>query len=423
VWGVLYRTPTRAPRGWPAGRIRRALVAILWGALAVGFTAGAIGQYATMHVNMNGAWLAGLLQAAPLLLAARRPLLSWRLMLVGLVIAVPMLATRSAFWPWPVTGWLAMVFVLFQLRLCHDRRTAVGAGTVTALVAIVPAVVIDAMNPLFGIILCLIMAASIGLADLVSGARAAEASLAEQTALRRADLARQAVLEERARIARELHDVVAHHMSVIALQAGAAPYKIEDLSPAARRTFEVILGSAREALAETRRVVGLLREEDQAAERLPQPGLASLDGLVDAAGQAGLRVGSAVVGVPRPVPAGLDLSAYRIVQEALSNAARYAPGSRVQVTIRYATGALVVSVADEGPGLASAPSRGGGHGGGHGLVGMRERAAMLGGRLSAGPRSGGGFEVRAELPYEPAPAGGEPTEGEPTEGEPAGAGR
>jgi signal transduction histidine kinase len=424
LWAALYRTPTLAPRGRPAGRIRRVLVAVLWGALAVGFTAGAIGQYGTMHVNLDAAWLAGLLQAAPLLLAARRPLLSWRVMVLGLAVAVPMMVSEARFWPWPVTGWLAMVFVLFQVRLGHDRRTAVGAAAATALVAVLPAVIVDRMGPLFGVILCLTMVASIGLADLVSTRRAAEASLAEQTALRRADLARQAVLEERARIARELHDVVAHHMSVIALQAGAAPYKIEDLSPAARRTFEVILGSAREALAETRRVVGLLREQDEAAERLPQPGLASLDTLLDAARQAGLQVESAVIGVPRPVAAGLDLSAYRIVQEALSNATRYAPGSQVRVTIRYAARLLSVGVTDDGPGPGAAPSPG--PGGGHGLVGMRERVAMLGGRLSAGPGTGGGFEVLAELPYESSDArssGGEASGGDAASAEPAEAGR
>lgn len=232
--------------------------------------------------------------------------------------------------------------------------------------------------------------------DAVGGRYAAEASLAEQTELRRRDLARQAVLEERARIARELHDVVAHHMSVVALQAEAAPYKIADLPPAAQGTFEVIRDAAREALAETRRVVGLLREDTDSPERLPQPGLARLDGLLDGARQAGITVDSALVGMPRPIAAGVDLSAYRIVQEALSNATRYARGSHVGVEIRYGADRLTVAVTNDGGAATPAASH---TDGGHGLVGMRERVAMLGGTLSAGPREEGGFAVVAELPY------------------------
>jgi len=159
------------------------------------------------------------------------------------------------------------------------------------------------------------------------------------------------------------------------------------------------MGAAREALGETRRVVGLLRNGDELPERVPQPGLARLDDLVEAARQSGLSVEPLVVGVPRPLAVGVDLSAYRIVQEAMSNAARYAPGSRIRVAVRYGGQRLQVSVTDDGsdaPGAVQA-------GGGHGLVGMRERVAMLGGTLSAGPGEGGGFEVVADLPYGDAP--------------------
>jgi len=192
-----------------------------------------------------------------------------------------------------------------------------------------------------------------------------------------------------------LHDVVAHHMSVVALQAEAAPYKIDGLPPTALRSFEVIRDSARQALSETRRLVGLLREEDEAAERSPQPSLERLDELLEAARQAGLTVESQIIGVPEPIDAGVDVSAYRIVQEALSNAARYAPGARTRVEVRYGPASLLVQVVDDGAaeGVPSEP------GGGHGLVGMRERVAMVGGTLSTGPREGGGFTVTAELPY------------------------
>ena len=145
------------------------------------------------------------------------------------------------------------------------------------------------------------------------------------------------------------------------------------------------------------RVVGLLRADEESAERQPQPGLDRLDGMVEGARRAGLTVDAAVVGVPRPIAAGVDLSAYRIVQEALSNAARHAPGSRVRVEVRYGADRLSVVVADDGSGTATAaPSEADS---GHGLVGMRERVTMLGGALSVGQREDGGFAVMAELPY------------------------
>jgi signal transduction histidine kinase len=200
-------------------------------------------------------------------------------------------------------------------------------------------------------------------------------------------------------------------MSLIAIQAEAAPQKIPDLPPEARQTLELIRGAAREALAETRRVVGLLRDAGEDAERAPQPGLAQLDELVDGARRSGLVVAPAVVGVPRPLAPGVDLSAYRIVQEALSNASRYAPGASVSVELRYGDDGLRVVVLDDGASRPSVPAagRGGpptgagdgglGPSGGNGLVGMRERVAMLGGTLTVGPRGEGGFAVVAELPY------------------------
>jgi signal transduction histidine kinase len=295
-----------------------------------------------------------------------------------------------------VTTWLAMIVVLFLVGVGYERQTAIGAGLITALGVVLPAVVIAGMRFWFALILWGIIAIVLVFADALSGRYAAEASLAEQAALRQRDLARQAVLEERSRIARELHDVVAHHMSVIALQSEAAPYKIQDLPPAGRQTFAVIRDAAREALAETRRVVGLLRQDDEGApERLPRPGLDRLDELVERAQHAGLNVESRVIGIPRPLSAGADLSAYRIVQEALSNAARYAPGSSVRVRTRYGEEQLFVSVIDDGAAdpVVSEP------GGGHGLIGMHERVTMLGGALSAGPTESAGFAVAAELPY------------------------
>ncbi len=394
------RAPATAPRGWrwtPALHWRVA-GAVVWAALSIGFTAGAIGQMVSSSMDNNAATVAavlGLAQAAPLILAPRWPLGAWRIMASGMLAGALLLSGKHLFWPWPVTTWLAMMVVLFLICVGYERATALGAGLITALAVVLPAVPIDGMRLWFALILWGIIAVVLLFADALSGRYAAEASLAEQTALRQRDLARQAVLEERARIARELHDVVAHHMSVIALQSEAAPYKITDLPPAARLTFEVIRDAARDALAETRRVVGLLRQDSDTPERLPQPGLERLEELVEGARHTGLFVESRVVGVPRVISAGVDLSAYRIVQEALSNAARYAPGSTVSVLVRYGADQLVVSVTDDGAETDTTLEPGGGHG----LVGMRERVTMLGGTLTTGPGEHGGFSVGAELPY------------------------
>jgi signal transduction histidine kinase len=384
---------------WPwFGRPGWRRLAGLWlcAALAMGMTAEAVAQLIVdRKVSPGLAIIVGLLQGGPLLLAVRWPLTAWRLAVVGLILNMVALAQSQPVWPWSVGGWIALMFLLLQVALTYHRRTVVAVGVLTGLVAVVPASFVDGTQLWLALILVVTLAVPLLLGDAIRGRRALETQLAEQTELRRHDLARQAVLEERGRIARELHDVVAHHMSMIAIQAEAAPLKIPNLPPEAARTLSAIRGAAREALAETRRVVGLLREEGEEAERVPQPGLARLDELVAGAVSAGLSVESTVVGVPRPLPAGVDLSAYRIVQEALSNAARYAPGARVRVEVRYAPEQLALSIVDDGGTEPRSPDGDGGHG----IVGMRERVAMLGGSLSARPCEAGGFAVEASLPY------------------------
>jgi signal transduction histidine kinase len=212
-----------------------------------------------------------------------------------------------------------------------------------------------------------------------------------------------ALLQERQRIARELHDVVAHHMSVIAIQAEAAPYKVENPPPELVESFAEIRGSALSGLSELRRVLGVLRSET--AQTAPQPGLEDLPSLVESARTGGVTVTSSAAGTPRPIPEGVNLSAYRIVQEALSNAMRHAPGSAVQVKLFYGEAALIVEIRNNGlplDGQAAGPDQAGrsrfGHGSGHGIIGMRERATMLGGNLQAGPTGKGEFLVTAALP-------------------------
>jgi signal transduction histidine kinase len=212
-----------------------------------------------------------------------------------------------------------------------------------------------------------------------------------------------ALLEERQRIARELHDVVAHHMSVIAIQAEAAPYKTADPPPELVESFGEIRASALAGLGELRRVLGVLRTGVPGTA--PQPGLADLDALVDSARNGGVSVTVACDGEPVALPEGVDLSAYRIVQEALSNAMRHAPGSQVRVEVAYRGDVLGLEVRNDAVAsvLVGSGARDVG-GGGHGLVGMRERAAMLGGSLEAGPTEDGGFLVSAVLPVGPPPS-------------------
>jgi len=218
-----------------------------------------------------------------------------------------------------------------------------------------------------------------------------------------------ALLEERQRIARELHDVVAHHMSVIAIQAEAGPYKADNPPPELVESFGEIRASALSGLSELRRVLGVLRSER--TEIAPQPGLEDLPGLLESARAGGVTVTTDVTGAPRRLPEGVDLSAYRIVQEALSNAMRHAPGSTVQVRLYYGEAVLVIEVRNNGaPGNGQAPPDlqqrwAGLGGGGHGIIGMRERATMLGGHLEAGPTANDEFLVTAALPL----GGGEET--------------
>ena len=209
---------------------------------------------------------------------------------------------------------------------------------------------------------------------------------------------REAVAAERAAIARELHDVVAHHMSVMVVQAGAARAVSASDPAAAAEALRQIEASGRTGLVEMRRLLEVLKAEENGDGRAPQPGLARLDELLDAMRGSGLPVEAVVEGARRPLPPGVDLSAYRIVQEALTNALRHAGGASARVVVRYEPDALELEIADDGPGPPGDPEASGGHG----LIGMRERVQLFGGELEAGPLPGGGFLVRARLPSEPA---------------------
>jgi signal transduction histidine kinase len=204
--------------------------------------------------------------------------------------------------------------------------------------------------------------------------------------------ARTAVMVERGRIARELHDVVAHNVSMMVVQAGAATRVLDGEHAAVRSALEVIASTGRETVDEMRALLGMLRSDDGADGLTPQPGLADLDRLARGVREAGLPVTVRIEGEQRALPLALELSAFRIVQEALTNALKHAGPANARVTVRYQEGAVELEVADSGSGPAGV------QGTGHGLVGMRERAAMFGGELQAAPSDGGGFIVRARLP-------------------------
>ena len=217
------------------------------------------------------------------------------------------------------------------------------------------------------------------------------AELAERE---REERARRAVADERTRIARELHDVVGHSVSVMTVQASAVRRVLDQDQERVSEALQVVEQTGREALAEMRRMVGVLRHADEAPALAPQPSLAEVERLVQHARDRGLSVELSVEGDPVDLPTGIDLTAYRLVQEGLTNAIKHARAEQAEVVIRYEDGHVELTVSDDGSG------GGDGGGSGHGLVGMRERVTVYGGELEAGPRPEGGYRLRARLPVE-----------------------
>jgi len=214
--------------------------------------------------------------------------------------------------------------------------------------------------------------------------------------------AREAVASERSRIARELHDMVGHALNVIVIQAGAAQRVVGQRPEAARDALTSIESAARDALTDMERMLGILRASDEGEPLSPQPGLGAVSSLAARVGEAGLPVEVTVEGVPVALPASIDLSAYRIIQEALTNALKHAGPAHAAVHIRYAPDSLDLEIVDDGRGASGRAGEGGEHRG-RGLIGMTERVNLFGGVLDVGPRPGGGFRVHARLPLEGAP--------------------
>ena len=346
-------------------------------------------------------------QATPIVLALFRPMAAWWMSLAAMAAAALMTfpSTTEAMtdWPWTPTGLLAHLAVLVLVGLRVRVRAVVEIWVLTVGLGTV-LVAIQQGGNIYGNqglpLMTILSATALIISVAVRERSVALKQLAEQARLASTERSQRALLEERARIARELHDVVAHHMSVIAIQAEAAPYRVPDPADELTGSFAIIRKNAVDALVELRRILGVLRAEEVDAhggggEAAPQPTLDRLDELVGNVRSAGLIVDVARSGTPRPLPPGLEVSAFRIIQEALSNALKHAPGAAVRVEISHVLAGLGLRVVND-PSPRAIPRSS--NGSGHGLLGMRERAAMLGGQLHAGPTSEGGYEVTAFLP-------------------------
>jgi signal transduction histidine kinase len=343
------------------------------------------------------AWqvLVGFVVVLPLPLAARYPMLAWRAGWLALLLTPLLSAAWWGGWPWGPPQILALLgaFCLAGVRVERPALWWMFVITLLPWAAWLIRDVPDLNGPASATMV--FVAAAIAVDSAGSRLRS-QYVLAAQIERTEAEQERRAVLEERTRIARELHDVVAHHMSLIAVQAETAPYRLSGLPENALTEFASMSEVAREALAEMRRLLGVLRQEQPARLELgPQPELADVPVLVDAARRAGVEVELWVPAGLGKVPAGVGVCAYRIVQESLSNASQHAPGAAVTVTLDHDAEAVQLRVAN-GPG--DPPAATGERGPGHGLTGMRERVALLGGSLSAGPTLAGGFVVSAVLP-------------------------
>ncbi|HEX7353744.1 MAG TPA: sensor histidine kinase [Mycobacteriales bacterium] len=334
----------------------------------------------------------------PLLARRRYPLLTFITVAVIGTVWVDVMYGLRADQP-PFQPYVVMLIIAYSAAAYTDGRGARAAAVVVAvgIASALPLLAYGApANNVVPPLITLLIAFGVGLA-VARYRRSAESSQARNRALEAEQeaAAQRAVAEERARIARELHDVISHDVSLMVLQASVERRAADSDPITAGQTLASIETTGREALAELRRMLGVLRRGERDAPLQPQPGLAQLPELVANARAAGLDITLTVDGDPHPLPPGLDLAAYRILQESLTNAAKHAPGHSVTATVRYTPHDLELTVLDDGARVAGAvlPS------GGHGLVGMRERVALYGGSLNVGADPAtGGFRVQARIP-------------------------
>jgi signal transduction histidine kinase len=382
-----------APRPGPAGRVRawlgsppsRAVDVLVFLAVAVPTTGASLESRADKGATPIVV-LSGLAATLPLLVRRR-----WPFAVLACVVIAAVLSPAALPYALPL---IIGVYTIGAHRSWQATIAAYGVLVATALAYAL------AGGTRFGtldvIAIALVGAIAAGTGIYIGGKRTSITTLEERT--ERMDreqrlLAERAVAEERVRISQELHDVVAHNVSLIVVQAQALGATAGDEK--VREATDGIADLGRRTMAEMHRTLRLLRAHDDRPELAPQPGLADLDDLLARSRAAGLDVELAVEGAPRRLAQGVDLSAFRIVQEALTNVVKHAGRARTSVTVTYGPEALELTIADDGDGRRRGPAAPGGHG----LIGMRERTALFGGSLTAGPAAGHGFVVRASLPY------------------------
>jgi signal transduction histidine kinase len=335
-----------------------------------------------------------LLQTLPLAFRRWRPVCVLA-MVVAATLGTAIAATRGTAIAGDahVAGPVCVLVALYSVAVRCRRRTAAWAGIAAGAVLAWP-LWLDSNGNTLGVVLILSFLA----AGWLSGAYLGELRARAAHSRREQELETgRAIAEEQARVGRELHDVIAHTLSVIIIQAGAAEDVFGTSPQAARQALGSIGSAGRQALAELRRVLAAVRPQPGEPDGwAPPPGLSGLGELLDRVRAAGLTVTARIDGAPADLPAGLDLAAYRIVQEALTNTLKHGRAQAAEVTVRYRPAGLVLEVLDDGQPIASAGQPGPGPG--RGLIGIRERAALHGGTCAAGPRPGGGFGVRVRLP-------------------------
>jgi signal transduction histidine kinase len=391
--GYFHHVKKLFARVWPLGR-RYWFDALI--VVGIGIGVAAVTHDVHMKDGPEGPlWfdiLAAIAIPAPLFLRKRFPFgaPACTVILIGAVSFVDDRLVAQAFLPL-----LAGLAVNAMFGMLPERRQAIVGYVLTATVA----AVVDRNDPKGSVGNWIWVSLVFGVAWLIGFAFSGASRQAEEARERarraereREERARFAVSEERTRIARELHDVVGHSVSVMTVQASAVRRLLKPEQEREREALLIVEQTGREAMAEMRRMVGVLRRPEEAPALAPQPSLEHLDKLVEHARESGLPVTLKIEGDAVQLPAGVDLTAYRLVQEGLTNALKHARATNAEVLVRYSNGFVELSVTDDGSG------DGGGDSGGHGLVGMRERISVYGGNLEAGPRPEGGYRLCATLP-------------------------
>ncbi len=388
------RTDGRLARRLPARlRARAAWTphAMVLGAALIAFMEG------FASTGNAGVLLSGLLPAVCVAMTLIRPVGAFWLSM-ALTPATVLLGGEDG--PWGPSAFFAHLVVLNVVAARTRPRTAVWMWGLTLLLGTLVENVAGRDSSPDTVAMAVSSAFALLVVSLVHVRREAEREVTVQRTVTAVERDRRTQLEERTTIARELHDVVAHHMSVVAIQAEAAPYRVENPPPELEQAFVTIRENAVAALTELRRVLGVVRAEGYEAPDAPQPTLAELDRLLANVEEAGLTTRKTVTGAVRELPQGVELSAYRIIQEALSNTLRHAPGATAGVEIGYVLGGLGLRVVNGPPTGPVKPSPGAGHG----ITGMRERVGMLNGEMTAETTADGGYEVTAFIPVQHTPS-------------------